>query len=54
MLIVAALTILYISTNVGKHPELTGLVMILFFAFMGIMVGISFILKKLEDQKPTK
>jgi hypothetical protein len=51
MLVVAGLSIDYISTNFGKHPELNGLVLILFFAFEGIMVGISFIIKKLDDEK---
>ena len=51
MLVVAGLSIDYISTNVGKHPELNGPVLILFFAFEGIMVGISFIIKKLDDEK---
>ncbi len=54
MLVVAVLSIVYINTNIGKHPELTGLVLILFFAFMGIMVGISFILRKLDDEKTKK
>jgi hypothetical protein len=51
MLVVAGLSIEYISTNIGKHPELNGLVLILFFAFEGIMVGISFIIKKLDNEK---
>ena len=54
MLVVAGLSIDYISTNIGKHPELNGLVLILFFAFEGIMVGISFIIKKLDDEKQKK
>jgi len=51
MLLVAGLTISYVSLNSSKHPELVGLVMIIFFAFLGISVGLSQIIKKLDDQE---
>ena len=47
----AGLTISYVSLNSSKHPELVGLVMIIFFAFLGISVGLSQIIKKLDDQE---
>jgi len=50
MLVVAGLTMLYVSLNTTKHPELVGLVMIIFFAFLGITVGLSHIIKKLDDK----
>ena len=51
MLVVAGLTLSYVSLNSSKHPELAGLVMIIFFAFLGITVGLSQIIKKLDDQE---
>jgi hypothetical protein len=51
MVVVAGLTISYVNLNGGKHPELVGLVLIIFFAFLGITVGLSQIIKKLDDQK---
>lgn len=54
MLVVAGLTIDYVATATGKHPELIGVVLIIFFAFMGIMVGLGFIIKKLEDRESNK
>jgi hypothetical protein len=54
MLIVAGLTIDYVATSAAKHPELIGIVLIIFFAFLGIMVGLGFILKKLDDRESTK
>jgi len=52
MLVVAALSIVYVSTNSGRHPELIGIVLIILFAFLGIMVGLSLILKRLDDKEP--
>ena len=54
MLVVASLTISYVNLNIGKHPELVGLVMIIFFAFLGITVGLSQIIKKLDDEQSKK
>jgi len=54
MLVVAGLTIDYVATSAGKHPELIGIVLIIFFAFLGIMVGLGFILKKLDDRESNK
>lgn len=54
MLVVAGLSIDYVATSTGKHPELIGLVLIIFFAFMGIMVGLSLIIKKLDDKESNK
>ena len=54
MLVVAGLSIEYVATNTGRHPELIGIVLIIFFAFMGIMVGLSFVLKKLDDRESSK
>jgi len=54
MLLVAGLTISYVGLNSGKHPELVGLVMIIFFAFLGITVGLSHIIKKLDDEESKK
>ena len=54
MLVVAGLSIEYVAMNSGRHPELVGVVLIIFFAFMGIMVGLSFILKRLEDRESSK
>ena len=51
MLVVAGLTISYVSLNTTKHPELVGLVMIIFFSFLGITVGLSQIIKKLDDKE---
>jgi hypothetical protein len=51
MLVVAALSIVYVSTNSGRHPELIGIVLIILFAFLGIMVGLSLILKRLDDKE---
>jgi len=48
---VAGLTISYVSLNTTKHPELVGLVMIIFFSFLGITVGLSQIIKKLDDKE---
>jgi len=46
MLVVAGLTISYVSLNASKHPELVGLAMITFFAFLGITVGLSQVIQK--------
>jgi len=54
MLVVAALTMTYVGLNTGKHPELIGLVLIIFFAFLGIMVGLSHVIKKLDDLESKK
>ena len=54
MLVVASLTMTYVGLNTGKHPELTGLAMIIFFAFLGITVGLSQIIKKLDDLESKK
>jgi len=54
MLVVAGLTMSYVSLNTGKHPELIGLVLIIFFAFLGITVGLSQIIKKLDDLESKK
>jgi len=54
MLVVAGLTISYVTLNTSKHPELTGLVLIIFFAFLGTTVGLSQIIKKLDDQQSKK
>jgi len=54
MLVVAGLTVSYVNLNIGKHPELVGLVMIIFFAFLGITVGLSQIIKKLDDEQSKK
>ena len=54
MLIVAALTMSYVGLNTGKHPELVGIAMLIFFAFLGITVGLSQIIKKLDDQEAKK
>ena len=54
MLVVAGLSIEYVATNTGRHPELIGIVLIIFFAFMGIMVGLSSVLKKLDDRESSK
>ena len=54
MLVVAGLAIFYVKVNIGKHPELVGLVLIIFFAFLGIMVGLSHIIKKLDDLESKK
>lgn len=54
MLVVAGLSIEYVTANTGRHPELIGIVLIIFFAFMGIMVGLSFVLKKLDDRESSK
>jgi len=54
MLVVASLTILYVGLNSSKHPELVGLVLIIFFAFLGITVGLSHIIKKLDDEGSKK
>ncbi len=54
MLVVAGLTISYVGLNSGKHPELVGLAMIIFFAFLGITVGLSHIIKKLDDEASKK
>ena len=54
MLVVAGLTMTYVGLNTGKHPELIGLAMIIFFAFLGITVGLSQIIKKLDDQEAKK
>jgi len=54
MLVVAGLTLFYVRVITGKHPELVGLVMIIFFAFLGIMVGLSQIIKKLDDEQSKK
>jgi len=54
MLVVAGLSIEYVTTNAGRHPELIGIVLIIFFAFMGIMVGLSVVLKKLDDRESSK
>jgi len=54
MLVVAGLTMSYVGLNTGKHPELVGVVMIIFFAFLGITVGLSQIIKKLDDQEAKK
>lgn len=51
ILIVAGLTISYVSLNTTKHPELVGLVMIIFFSFLGITAGLSQIIKKLDDKE---
>ena len=50
----AGLTISYVTLNTSKHPELTGLVLIIFFAFLGTTVGLSQIIKKLDDQQSKK
>ncbi|HKF05896.1 MAG TPA: hypothetical protein VKB49_26485 [Candidatus Sulfotelmatobacter sp.] len=54
MLVVAGLTVSYVNLNIGKHPELVGIVMIIFFAFLGITVGLSQIIKKLDDEQSKK
>ena len=54
MLVVAGLTMTYVGLNTGKHPELIGLAMIIFFAFLGITVGLSQVIKKLDDQEAKK
>lgn len=54
MLVVAGLTLSYVTVNTSKHPELTGLVLIIFFSFLGITVGLSQIIKKLDDQQSKK
>ena len=54
MLVVAGLTLSYVHATSGKHPELVGLVLIIFFAFLGITVGLSQIIKKLDDQESKK
>ena len=54
MLVVAGLTMSYVSLNTSKHPELVGLVLIIFFAFLGITVGLSQIIKKLDDEQSKK
>ena len=54
MLVVAGLSIEYVATNTDRHPELIGIVLIIFFAFMGIMVGMSFVLKKLDDKESSR
>ena len=54
MLVVAGLTMTYVGLNIGKHLELIGLAMIIFFAFLGITVGLSQIIKKLDDQEAKK
>jgi len=54
MLVVGALTFTYVGLNSSKHPELVGLVMIIFFAFLGITVGLGQIIKKLDDQESKK
>ena len=54
MLVVAGLTMTYVGINTGKHPELIGLAMIIFFAFLCLTVGLSQIIKKLDDQEAKK
>ena len=54
MLVVAGLTISYVGLNSSKHPELVGLAMIIFFAFLGISVGLSRVIKKLDDGESKK
>ena len=54
MVVLAGLTLSYVRLNTSKHPELIGLVLIIFFAFLGIMVGLSQIIKKLDDQESKK
>ena len=54
MLVVAGLTLSYVRLTTGKHPELIGLVLIIFFAFLGIMVGLSQVIKKLDDLESKK
>ena len=54
MLVVAGLSMLYVALNSSKHPELVGLVLIIFFAFMGIAVGLGLIIRKLDDRESKK
>jgi hypothetical protein len=54
MVVVAGLSMLYVALNSSKHPELIGLVLIIFFAFLGITVGLSHIIKKLDDLESKK
>jgi len=54
MLVVAGLTLSYVTLNISKHPELTGLVLIIFLAFLGTTVGLSHIIKKLDDEQSKK
>jgi hypothetical protein len=54
MLVVASLTISYVGLNTSKHPELVGLAMITFFAFLGIAVGLSHVIKQLDDRESKK
>ena len=51
MLNVAVLSIVYVGTAGSRHPELIGIVLITFFSFMGIMVGLNIIIKKLDDKE---
>ncbi len=54
MLVVAGLSVGYVATNAGRHPELIGIVLIIFFSFMGIMVGLGLIIKKLDDRESNR
>ena len=54
MLVVAGLSMLYVAFNSSKHPELVGLVLIILPAFMGIAVGLSSVIKKLDDKESKK
>ena len=54
MLVVAGLSMLYVALNSSKHPELIGLVLIIFFAFMGLSVGLALIIRKLDDRESKK
>ena len=51
---VAGLCMLYVALNSSKHPELVGLVLIIFFAFMGLSVGLALIIRKLDDRESKK
>ena len=54
MLVVAGLSMVYVGTTGGRHPELIGIVLIIFFSFVGTMVGLSLIVKKLDDKESKK
>lgn len=54
MLVVAGLSIVYVATTAGRHPELIGIVLIIFFSFMGMMVGLGLIIKTLDDRESKK
>jgi len=54
ILVVAGLTISYVHAYTSKHPELVGLVLIIFFAFLGITVALSQIINKLDDEQSKK